>query len=139
MFQRSLLLVLCLSLMVAAQTTKSSKPAASGAAHPASAPEAIFHTSVGDLKCQLFPDKAPKTVENFIGLSTGKKDWTNPRDNKPMHGFVIARIGPILLACAESNKVFHRLGRLVGKELAFKVANRGVEYGFRRGGGGCGT
>lgn len=85
MFHRSLLLVLCLSLMVVAQTTKSSKPAASGSAHSA-APEAVFHTSVGDLKCQLFPDKAPKTVENFIGLSTGKKDWTNPRDNQAMHG-----------------------------------------------------
>jgi peptidyl-prolyl cis-trans isomerase A (cyclophilin A) len=86
MFHRSLLLVLSLSLMAAGQTTKSSKPAESGSAHPAAAPEAIFHTSVGDLKCQLFPDKAPKTVENFIGLSTGKKDWTNPRDNQAMHG-----------------------------------------------------
>ena len=25
-------------------------------------------------------------MANFIGLSTGKKDWTNPRDGKAMHG-----------------------------------------------------
>ena len=25
-------------------------------------------------------------MANFIGLSTGTKDWTNPRDDKAMHG-----------------------------------------------------
>lgn len=81
MLHRCILLVLSLSLTVAAQTPKTAAKSA-----PASAPKAIFHTSVGDITCELFPDKAPKTVENFIGLSTGKKDWTNPRDGKAMHG-----------------------------------------------------
>jgi len=81
MLHRSVLIVLSLSLTVAAQTAKSDKPAEAKAA-----PKAVFHTSVGDITCELFPDKAPKTVANFIGLSDGSKDWTNPRDGKPMHG-----------------------------------------------------
>jgi peptidyl-prolyl cis-trans isomerase A (cyclophilin A) len=81
MLHRSVLIVLSLSLTVAAQTAKSDKPAEAKAT-----PKAVFHTSVGDITCELFPDKAPKTVANFIGLSDGTKDWTNPRDGKAMHG-----------------------------------------------------
>jgi peptidyl-prolyl cis-trans isomerase A (cyclophilin A) len=39
---------------------------------------AVFHTTDGDFIAKLFPDKAPQTVENFIGLATGKKQWTHP-------------------------------------------------------------
>jgi peptidyl-prolyl cis-trans isomerase A (cyclophilin A) len=81
MLHRSLLIVLSLSMTIAAQTPKTATKSA-----PASAPKAILHTSVGDITCELFPDKAPKTVANFIGLSNGTKDWTNPRDGKAMHG-----------------------------------------------------
>jgi peptidyl-prolyl cis-trans isomerase A (cyclophilin A) len=27
---------------------------------------------------QLFPKDAPKTVENFVGLASGEKEWTHP-------------------------------------------------------------
>ena len=27
---------------------------------------AVMHTSLGDISIRLFPDKAPKTVENFV-------------------------------------------------------------------------
>lgn len=40
---------------------------------------ATFKTSMGDIKAKLLPDHAPKTVENFVGLATGKKTWTDPR------------------------------------------------------------
>ncbi|WFD43214.1 peptidylprolyl isomerase [Malassezia psittaci] len=30
---------------------------------------ATLHTTVGDIYLELFPDKAPKTVENFVGLA----------------------------------------------------------------------
>jgi peptidyl-prolyl cis-trans isomerase A (cyclophilin A) len=43
----------------------------------------VLKTSAGDITVKLFPEKAPKTVENFIGLATGKKEWTDPRDGKP--------------------------------------------------------
>ena len=36
-------------------------------------------TSLGAFHCQLFPDKAPITVANFVGLATGKKPWLNPK------------------------------------------------------------
>ncbi len=48
-------------------------------------PVAIIHTTAGDMKCQLFPDKAPKAVANFIGLATGDKDWTNPSTGRVEH------------------------------------------------------
>ncbi len=41
-------------------------------------PTAIIETTKGNITCELFPDKAPITVANFIGLATGTKDWTNP-------------------------------------------------------------
>lgn len=40
---------------------------------------AIFETNKGTFKVQLFPDKAPKTVENFVGLAEGTKEWTDPK------------------------------------------------------------
>jgi peptidyl-prolyl cis-trans isomerase A (cyclophilin A) len=43
---------------------------------------AVLKTTSGDITIKLFADKAPKTVENFIGLATGKKEWTDPRNGK---------------------------------------------------------
>ena len=39
---------------------------------------ATFDTSAGTFKARLYDDKAPKTVENFVGLATGAKQWTDP-------------------------------------------------------------
>ena len=30
---------------------------------------AVMHTNMGDIKIKLFPEKAPKTVENFVNLA----------------------------------------------------------------------
>ena len=49
-------------------------------------PTATIQTSMGDIHCTLFPDKAPNTVENFIGLATGKKPWTDPKTGKLVRG-----------------------------------------------------
>jgi peptidyl-prolyl cis-trans isomerase A (cyclophilin A) len=43
---------------------------------------AVIKTSAGDITVKLFADKAPKTVDNFIGLATGKKEWTDPAGKK---------------------------------------------------------
>ena len=40
---------------------------------------AVFQTSRGNITVKLFEKEAPKTVDNFVGLATGKKDWIDPR------------------------------------------------------------
>ena len=45
----------------------------------------IMHTSEGDIKINLFDEQTPKTVENFLGLASGKKEWTDPFTGKPSH------------------------------------------------------
>jgi len=40
---------------------------------------ATIETSLGTFHCDLFADKAPMTVANFVGLATGKKAWQNPK------------------------------------------------------------
>lgn len=48
------------------------------AAASSAEPTAIIHTTAGDLRCTLFEKETPVTVENFIGLASGTKDWKNP-------------------------------------------------------------
>ena len=43
---------------------------------------AHFTTSEGKFTIQLFDQDAPKTVENFVGLATGTKEWTDPRTGR---------------------------------------------------------
>ena len=43
---------------------------------------AHFTTSEGKFTIQLFDQDAPKTVENFVGLATGAKEWTDPRTGR---------------------------------------------------------
>ena len=45
--------------------------------------KAIIHTSEGDIKVDLFDDKAPFTVSNFVKLATGKQQWTDPVTGEP--------------------------------------------------------
>ena len=47
---------------------------------------ATFVTSMGSIKVRLIGDHAPKTVENFVGLARGTKEWRHPKDGKPQTG-----------------------------------------------------
>lgn len=40
---------------------------------------ATLHTTAGDIRVELFPNHAPRTVQNFTGLATGTQPWTDPR------------------------------------------------------------
>lgn len=63
-------------------------------------PTAVFETTVGTLRCQLFEKETPITVKNFIDLATGAKDWTNPvshatKHNTPLYdGTIFHRVIP---------------------------------------------
>lgn len=60
---------------------------------------ATLVTSLGDIKVRLLPETAPVTVENFVGLATGSKAWTDPRSGEtrsdPLYaGTVFHRVIP---------------------------------------------
>ena len=40
---------------------------------------AMLHTNAGPIRVELFPNHAPKTVANFVGLAEGTKEFTDPK------------------------------------------------------------
>jgi peptidyl-prolyl cis-trans isomerase A (cyclophilin A) len=58
---------------------------------------ATLHTNHGPIRVELFPNHAPKTVQNFVGLADGSKEWMDPRSGKKGDG-------PLY-----SGTVFHRV------------------------------
>ena len=90
--RKLLLVLLCCGIAssVAAQT-----------AAPASQnPTAIIKTSSGNFTCELFKDKVPAAVDNFIGLAKGTKPWRDPETHakkvgKPLYdGTTFHRVIP---------------------------------------------
>ena len=51
---------------------------------------ATLTTSLGPVRIKLFPDHAPKTVRNFVGLADGSGDWTDPRTGSKGQGALYA-------------------------------------------------
>src|SRR6201995_2327067 len=47
---------------------------------------ATLQTSKGDIRIHLFPNYAPKTVANFVGLSDGSQAWTDPQTRQKVEG-----------------------------------------------------
>jgi len=58
---------------------------------------ATIHTSLGDIRLELFPTSAPETVESFAALATGERAWTDPTTGQP-------RLDPLY-----NGTVFHRV------------------------------
>jgi cyclophilin family peptidyl-prolyl cis-trans isomerase len=60
---------------------------------PAHTHVATVHTSLGDIRINLFGFHAPVTVDNFVGLATGTKEWQDPATgetkNSPLYDGVI--------------------------------------------------
>ena len=60
---------------------------------------ATFTTRLGSFKVRLMPEHAPNTVDNFVQLAQGAKEWTDPRDRRskqdPLYnGTVFHRVIP---------------------------------------------
>jgi peptidyl-prolyl cis-trans isomerase A (cyclophilin A) len=47
---------------------------------------ATMRTTMGTIVLRLFPDHAPKTVQNFVGLAEGTAQWSDPRTGQPASG-----------------------------------------------------
>ena len=76
------------SIAIAAQTADKKGPV-----------YATFKTSMGDIVIELFEDKAPKTVANFIALASGTKEWMDPKTGekvkRPLYnGTIFHRVIP---------------------------------------------
>ena len=83
--------LLCLSCGFDLCAQTAAKPQAPAAPRP-SAPAplaaglyAVIDTSMGRITCRLLPSEAPRTVENFRGLATGSKGWTDPETGNVKH------------------------------------------------------
>jgi peptidyl-prolyl cis-trans isomerase A (cyclophilin A) len=79
----TVVMIISASLLSSGQAATPAKPAAkppvrTPVATATAQPTAIIHTTAGDLHCTLFEKETPVTVENFIGLASGTKDWKNP-------------------------------------------------------------
>ena len=60
---------------------------------------AVIATTLGEITCELFPDKTPVTVQNFVGLASGTKEFvdqqTRERTKRPFYdGLVFHRVIP---------------------------------------------
>jgi peptidyl-prolyl cis-trans isomerase A (cyclophilin A) len=97
-----LITVLCLASFAAAQTSPSSTSQQHAntekSSQNANQPTAEIETTAGTIHCVLFPSKAPQSVANFIGLSTGTKAWKNPKTGKMEKGVPLY-----------SGTIFHRV------------------------------
>ncbi|MDG5758010.1 peptidylprolyl isomerase [Natronococcus sp. A-GB1] len=47
---------------------------------------ATLHTSEGDIEVELYDERAPRTVDNFVGLATGGQKWTDPETGEEVEG-----------------------------------------------------
>lgn len=56
------------------------------AADKSANPKAIIQTGAGDLTCELYQDKAPRAVGNFINLAEGRQDWFDQKSKTVKKG-----------------------------------------------------
>ena len=61
--------------------------------------QAVFETTEGNFTCALFPDQVPKTIENFVGLAKGTRQFTDPQTRqaaqRPFYdGLIFHRVIP---------------------------------------------
>ncbi|GAA3570557.1 peptidylprolyl isomerase [Nonomuraea rosea] len=81
---------------------------------------ANLKTNHGTIKVELFPNKAPKTVRNFVELAEGTREWTHPGTGEKGKG-------PYY-----NNTIFHRIisGFMIqgGDPLGQGIGGPGYEF-----------
>jgi peptidyl-prolyl cis-trans isomerase A (cyclophilin A) len=78
---KTTLLLFALAALAAAPAPGAAQTAAGGAASGSDL-YATLQTSRGTIGVKLLSAKAPKTVDNFVGLAKGTKEWTDPKTGK---------------------------------------------------------
>jgi peptidyl-prolyl cis-trans isomerase A (cyclophilin A) len=104
---------------------------------------ATLKTSQGDIVVRLFSKDAPKTVENFVGLVTGEKEWRHPvsgekMKKKPLYngtifhrvipGFMVQAGDPMGVGTGDPGYRFEdefQSGRTFNKKGLLAMANAG--------------
>ncbi|PGF18246.1 peptidylprolyl isomerase [Natrinema sp. CBA1119] len=73
----------------AGDKTEDTEPDASGSSEagaPSGGTTATIRTSEGDIDVELYDERAPRTVENFVGLATGERAWIDPETGDTIEG-----------------------------------------------------
>ncbi len=82
---------------------------------------AAIHTNMGTISVKLFSKDAPKTVKNFVGLSTGEREWKNPATGEMKKGVPLY-----------NGTIFHRVieGFMIqgGDPLGTGTGNPGYQF-----------
>jgi peptidyl-prolyl cis-trans isomerase A (cyclophilin A) len=77
--RKFLLLIFCCALACSMFAQTATPPASTN-------PTAIIKTTSGNFTCELFKDKVPLAVDNFVGLAKGTKMWRDPYSHAKMVG-----------------------------------------------------
>jgi peptidyl-prolyl cis-trans isomerase A (cyclophilin A) len=103
---------------------------------------AIFETDKGAITCELFPDKAPNAVANFVGLARGRRPWRDPVSDKWLKrrfydGLLFHRVIPEFMAQGgdpvgngtggPGYEIADEISDLVHKEGTLAYANSGPD------------
>ncbi|WP_258303650.1 peptidylprolyl isomerase [Haloferax larsenii] len=64
--------------------TEASDPTES--THTSGQTTATLRTTKGDIVVELYANRAPRTVDNFVGLATGSKTWVDPQTGESVDG-----------------------------------------------------
>lgn len=82
---------------------------------------ATMKTNLGSITLKLYSKDAPKTVSNFVGLSTGEKEWKHPATGEAKKGVPLY-----------NGTVFHRVidGFMIqgGDPLGTGTGNPGYQF-----------
>ncbi len=82
---------------------------------------ATIKTNLGSITVKLFSKDAPRTVKNFVGLSTGEREWRNPATGEQKRGVPLY-----------TGTIFHRVieGFMIqgGDPLGTGTGNPGYQF-----------